>query len=312
MAVKFRDYYEVLGVPRRATADDIKKAFRSLARKHHPDLKPAGEREKAGEAFKEINEAYEVLSDPEKRRKYDALGPGWKNGAEFTPPPGTGRGTVDPSQWGDAGDFSDFFESIFGRGAGRSRRGAGADRMRFVIPGADIEAELPLPFELMLRGGKRRITIDGGRNVDVDIPRGVRDGTVLRLAGQGQQGDGGGPPGDLFLHLRLMPDPQFRVMVDDLETDLPLQPWQAALGASVRLETPDGPVSLKVPPGTQSGQRLRLRGRGLPLRDGTAGDLYALARIIVPERLSAIEKEAYEELKRISTGANDDTAKESS
>ncbi len=310
MAVKFRDYYEVLGVPRRATADDIKKAFRSMARKHHPDLKPPAEREKAGEAFKEINEAYEVLSDPEKRRQYDALGPGWKNGADFTPPPGTGRGTIDPSQWGDAGDFSDFFESIFGRaGAGRSRRGAGREGMRFVIPGADIEAELPVPFDLLLRGGKRRITIDGGRNVDVEIPRGVRDGSVLRLAGQGQQGDGGGPPGDLFLRLRLVPDPRYRVMDDDLETDLVLQPWQAALGASVRLETPDGPVSLKVPPGTQSGQRLRLRGRGLPQREGAAGDLYALARIVVPEVMSAKEREAYEELKRISAGDKDEPAK---
>ena len=305
MAVKFRDYYEVLGVPRRATADDIKKAFRSMARKHHPDLKPAGEREKAGEAFKEINEAYEVLSDPEKRRKYDELGQGWKSGAEFTPPPGTDRGTIDPSQWGDTGDFSDFFESIFGRGAGRSRRGAAREGVRFVIPGADIEAELPVAFDVLLRGGKRRITIDGGRNVDVDIPRGVRDGTALRLAGQGQQGDGGGPPGDLFLRLRLMPDPRYHVMGDDLEADLPLQPWQAALGAAVRLQTPDGPVSLKVPAGTQSGQRLRLRGRGLPKRDGAAGDLYALARIVVPEHLSGKETEAYEELKRLSTGEDE-------
>ena len=311
MAVKFRDYYEVLGVPRTATADDIKKAFRSMARKHHPDLKPAAEREKAGEAFKEINEAYEVLSDPEKRRKYDALGHGWKNGAEFTPPPGAGRSAVDPSQWAEAGDFSDFFESIFGRGTGRSRRGAGRDGMRFVIPGADIEAELPVPFELLLRGGKRRITIDGGRNVDVEIPHGVRDGTVLRLAGQGQHGAGGGEPGDLFLRLRLIPDARYRVIGDDLETELPLQPWQAALGAAVRLETPDGAVSLKVPPGTPSGQRLRLRGRGMPQREGASGDLYAVARIVVPERMSAEEQEAYETLKRLGSAPADGQEKES-
>ena len=311
MAVKFRDYYEVLGVPRTATADDIKKAFRSMARKHHPDLKPAAEREKAGEAFKEINEAYEVLSDPEKRRKYDALGHGWKNGADFTPPPGAGRGAPDPSQWGDGGDFSDFFESIFGRGTAHSRRGTERSGVRFVIPGADIEAELPVTLELLLRGGKRRITLDGDRNVDVEIPLGVREGSVLRLAGQGQRGEGGGPPGDLFLRLRLSPDAHVRVVGDDLEMDLLLWPWQAALGAAVRLETPDGPVSLKVPPGTPSGQRLRLRGRGLPERDSARGDLHAVVRIVVPKRMSPAEQEAYEALKRASSAPEDRPAQES-
>jgi len=304
VAVKFRDYYEVLGVPRTATADEIKKAFRSMARKHHPDLKPAAEREKAGEAFKQINEAYEVLSDPEKRRKYDALGQGWKSGADFTPPPGAGRGASDSSQWGGSGDFSDFFESIFGHATGRARRGERGS-VRFVMPGADIEAELPISLDLLMRGGRQRITIDGGRNVDVEIPPGVRDGTVLRLAGQGQSGEGGGEPGDLFLRLRLMPDSRYRVSGDELEMDLPLWPWQAALGAAVRLETPDGPVSLKVPPGTPSGQRLRLRGRGLPLRDGKRGDLYALIRIVVPRQMSAEQKQAYEDLKRVSAVPED-------
>ena len=153
---------------------------------------------------------------------------------------------------------------------------------------------------------------DGDRNVDVEIPLGVRDGSVLRLAGQGQRGEGGGPPGDLFLRLRLAPDSRHRVVGDDLEMDLVLWPWQAALGDAVRMETPDGAVSLKVPPGSQSGQRLRLRGRGLPHRDGTRGNLYAVARIVVPERMSPAEKEAYEALKRVSSAPEDRPAQESS
>ena len=306
MAVKFRDYYEVLGVPRTASADEIKRAYRQLARKHHPDLQPAAERAKAAERFKEINEAHEVLSDPDKRSKYDAIGADWKGGADFTPPPGAGEGAADRSEWEDLGGVSDFFASLFGRSTGR----AGRDGVRIMVPGSDVEAELPVTLEELLRGGRRRITLDGNRSLDVEIPLGARAGTMLRLAGQGEPGAGGGPPGDLYLRVRLIPHPRYRTAGDDLEMDLPLWPWQAVLGADLRIETPDGPVTLKVPAGTESGRRLRLRGRGLPRGDGGSGDLYAVVRIVVPARPSAAEREAYETLKRGSSAPADRPAGE--
>lgn len=295
VAVKFRDYYEVLGVPRTATADQIKKAFRQLARKKHPDLQPAPERAKAAENFKQINEAYEVLRDPEKRKKYDALGENWKGGMDFTPPPGSGWGSSGRSgsvEWDDLGDFSDFFASLFGDANGKT----GRRRVRMTVPGSDVEAELPVTLEEALHGGKRRIQLSN-RNLEVEIPVGAHDGTVLRLAGQGERGTGNAPPGDLYLRVRVLPHARFRVVGDDLEMDLPLWPWQAVLGASVRIETPDGPVTLKVPPGTQSGGRLRLRSRGLPKTDGTRGDLYAIIRIVIPGKPNAAELAAYESLK---------------
>ena len=307
MAVKFRDYYEVLGVPRTATAEEIKRAYRQLARKHHPDLQVASERARASERFKEINEANEVLSDPDKRAKYDALGANWKGGMDFTPPPDTGRGPSVTTDWEGFGDFSDFFGSIFGRpSGGRAGAGrAGADRagVRMPIPGNDVEGELPLTLDDVLHGGQRRITVDG-RSLDVTIPRGIRDGATLRLAGQGGPGINGGPAGDVYLRVRLLPHPRYRLVDDNLEMDLPLWPWQAVLGAEVRVDTPDGPVTLTVPPGTQSGQRLRLRGRGLP-RDGARGDLYAVVRVVVLTRPSAAEREAYEMLRRSASAPAD-------
>jgi curved DNA-binding protein len=306
MAVKFRDYYEVLGVPRTATADEIKRAYRRLARKHHPDLQSAGDRAAASERFKEINEANEVLSDPEKRARYDALGAGWKGGMDFTPPPGAGAAGAGAGATGfeGFGDFSDFFASLFGRPAGGPGR-AGRDATRIVFPGSDVEAELPVTVEELLRSSRRRISLDGGRSLEVEIPRGMREGNVLRLAGQGEPGVNGGPPGDLYLRLRLIPHPRYRVDGDDLEMDLPLWPWQAVLGGEVRIETPDGPVTLKVPPGTQDGRRLRLRGRALPRADGSRGDLKARVRIVVPEKPSAAEREAYEALRRSASSPAD-------
>jgi len=202
VAVKFRDYYEVLGVPRAAAAADIKRAYRQLARKHHPDLQPGAEREKAAERFKEINEAYEVLSDPDKRAKYDALGANWKSGMDFTPPPGAAGRGGEASSVEDFDEVSDFFASLFGRaGARAGRRG-----VRVTMPGHDVEAELPVTLDDLLRGGKRRIQIGEGKSLDVEIPPGVRDGVVLRLAGQGGPGTNGGPPGDAYLHVRLVRD----------------------------------------------------------------------------------------------------------
>ncbi len=296
MAVKFRDYYEVLGVPRTATPDDIKRAYRKLARKHHPDLHSAGERARAAERFKEINEAYEVLRDPDKRSRYDALGENWKSGMDFTPPPGSDRG-AGTSDWEDLSGFSDFFASLFGRPGGRT-----GTRIQF--PGSDVEADLPVTLEELLRGGRRRFTL-GQRNLEVEIPLGAREDTVLRLAGQGEPGMGGGPPGDLYLRLRLVPHPRYRVDGDDLELDLALWPWQAVLGTAVKIDTPDGRVTLTIPPGTPSARRLRLRGRGLPRRDGSRGDLHAVVRIVVPERPSAAERAAYETLKRSATAPAD-------
>jgi len=300
VALKFRDYYEVLGVPRTATPDEIKRAYRQLARKHHPDLQGAADRAAASERFKEINEANEVLSDPEKRARYDALGAGWKSGMDFTPPAGAPTGGGFEGFQG-FGDFSDFFASLFGGGPGRG----GREGVRIVIPGNDVEAELPVTLEELLRSSRRRISLDGGRSLEVEIPTGMREGTVLRLAGQGEPGMGGGPPGDLYLRLRLVPHSQYRVEGDDMEMDLPLWPWQAVLGAEVRIETPDGEVTLKVPAATQDRRRLRLRGRGLPRADGTRGDLHARVRIVVPEKPSAAEREAYEALRRHASGPPD-------
>ena len=307
--VKFRDYYEVLGVPRTATAEEIKRAYRKLARRHHPDLQPPAQRAKASERFQEINEAHEVLSDPEKRAKYDALGPNWKSGMDFTQEPGPGRGAPGEGiEWGEFSQFSDFFNSIFGGsagGGGGGRRGG----VRFTMPGRDVEAELPLTLDELLRGGKRRITVHGDRSLDVDIPLGVRDGTVLRLAGQGEPGAGGGPPGDLFLRVRTSPHPRYRIAGDDIEMDLPLWPWQALLGSEVRIDTPDGAVNLKVPAGTQSGRRLRMRGRGLPRKGGARGDFYAVPTIVIPEDPSAAEREAYEALRRHASAPADRPAR---
>lgn len=300
MAVKFRDYYEVLGVPRTATAEEIRRAYRRLARQYHPDLQPPAERARAAERFKEITEAYEVLRDPEKRARYDALGEHWKGGMDFTPPPGTAWTRAPGAAAEDFGPFSEFFAALFGRPAGDRRRGG----VRVTFPGSDVVAELPVTVDELLRGGRRRLVVNG-RTVEVELPRGVRDGTVLRLPGQGEPGPGGGPPGDLYLHVRVLPHPRYRVVGDDLEVDLPLWPWQAVLGADVTLETPDGPVTLKVPPGTQTGGRLRLRGRGLPRADGGRGDLYAVVRVVIPERPSPAERAAWEELRRRATAPAD-------
>jgi curved DNA-binding protein len=292
VAVKFRDYYETLGVPRTATQEEIKRAYRKLARKFHPDLQPAAERAQAAERFKEINEAYEVLSDPDKRAKYDALGAGWQSGADFTPPGGAEWRGAGAAEWEDLGGFSDFFASVFGGTGRRGTRG-----VRITMPGSDVEAELPVTLEELLRGGHRRITVNG-RTLEVDIPTGVREGTVLRFSGEGEPGVGGGPPGDLYLRVRVVPHPRYRIVGDDIEMELPLSPWQAVLGDEVTTETPDGPVTIKVAPGTQNGRRLRLRGRGLPRRDGTRGDLHAIVRIVIPERPTAEERKAYEALRR--------------
>jgi curved DNA-binding protein len=306
MAVGFQDYYEALEVPRTASQDDIRRAYRKLARKYHPDVnKEPG----AEDRFKQISEAYEVLRDEEKRARYDRLGPNWKAGQDVSDASGFGEEFRTGDGFGDVrvdfggGDFSEFFEGLFGqRGARRGRRGAagrgGFDG--FSMRGGDQEAVLELTLEEAATGGKRHISLGDGRDFEVEIPRGVRDGQRIRLAGQGTAGAGGGTPGDLFLRIRIKPHPRFRVEGRDLYVDLPVAPWEAALGGEVPVRTLTGTARLKVPPGSSTGRRLRLRGQGLPSPDGSAGDLYAVLAVHVPKRLGKKERELFEQLAAVS------------
>jgi curved DNA-binding protein len=311
MAVAFQDYYETLGVPRDATQDQIQAAYRKLARKHHPDV---NKDPNAEEKFKQINEAYEVLRDPEKRRKYDTLGQNWRNGQEFTPPPGwgggNGRGGYRSASTGEGGfgegDFSDFFESIFGGGGFRGGRRTGPAR------GRDLEAEITIPLEEAFHGTTRTVSLnrvetgaDGkARNVpqtlEVRIPPGTQDGAVLRLAGQGSPGANGGEPGDLYIHVHMAAHPVFHLEGNNLTVEAPVTPWEAALGAEIPVPTLDGTVQAKLPAGTGSGKRLRLRGQGYPDRSGRRGDLYAVIEIEVPRHLTDEERRLFEELSRVS------------
>jgi curved DNA-binding protein len=292
MAVEYKDYYEVLGVPRDASQEDVRRAYRKLARRYHPDLNKESDAE---ERFKEVSEAYEVLSDPDKRERYDRLGARWRSGEEgpadfedFFGQQGFGGDTR--VEFGD-GAFSDFFERLFGdRGPA-----AGTGPLR----GPDQEAELELTLEDALAGGRRRLTLDG-RSFEVNIPANVRDGQRIRLAGQGTPGRNGGPAGDLYLRVGLRPHPRFRREGDDLYLDLPVAPWEAALGATVPVQTLTETAQVRVPPGSSTGRRLRLRGRGLPKRGGGRGDLYAVVQVAVPKRLSDEERELFEKLSNAS------------
>ncbi len=324
MGVKFQDYYDTLGVARTATPEEIKKAYRKLAQKYHPDVN----KDPSAEAkFKQINEAYEVLSDADKRKKYDALGSNWRGGQEFTPPPGWENIHFD-FQGGDPGGhggglnfedlsgFSDFFETMFGRpGRGRAGRGRSGGRGgMWASRGQDEEAQLTISLEEAYNGVRKSIGLEtsvvdpNGRmrrqvkEYNVRIPPGTTDGSRIRLAGQGAQGEGGGPAGDLYLNVRLAQHPSFIVKGHDLEMDLPITPWEAVLGAKVNIDTPAGKLALTIPPKTQSGQHLRLRGKGLPLGTGKGfGDLLVSIRIVVPDRLTARERELFEQLARESS-----------
>lgn len=326
--MKYLDYYAVLGVSRDASADDIKKTYRKLARQFHPDVnKSAG----AEARFKEINEANEVLSDPEKRKRYDALGANWKSGQDFTPPSGWGGfegASSGPGgihfEFGGApgGDFSDFFSALFGDlgGAGRSARGrrsnpfanfggfhAGAEEADFTPRGQDFEANLSLSLEELASREAKSITLqvpsvdpDGSvshqsKTFHVRIPPGATDGTRIRLSGQGEGG------GNLYLNLRVAPHPVFQLHGYDLDQVLPLAPWEAVLGAKVRIPTLEGLAALTIPPGTQGGARLRLAGKGLPDKHGSRGDIFVTVRVAVPDHPTAKEKALFEQLAREST-----------
>ena len=314
MPVEFRDYYETLGVPKTASEDEIRSAFRKLARKYHPDV--AKDKKAAEEKFKQINEAYEVLSDPEKRKKYDQLGANWNQPGGFQPPPGWGGqqpgGGFSRYGGGDGGvefefggtGFSDFFEAFFGGGRGRSAFGGFGQRQAEAERGSDVEADIMVPLEEVLHGSTRTVSLRraGSKKLEtyqVKIPRGVREGQRIRLAGQGEAGEHGGKSGDLFLRVRLARHPDFRVEGSDLIYDLRIAPWQAALGTELEIPTLEGKVRLKIPPGTQPGQRFRLRGRGLPGSAGTRGEFYAVPQIEVPKKLTEAERKIWQELARL-------------
>lgn len=340
MPVQYKDYYESLGVPRTASEADIKKAFRKLAREYHPDV--AKNKKQAEEKFKELNEAYEVLGDPAKRKRYDELGPNWKSGAEFRPPPGwEGFGRGSPfggrGQQGEAFEFhfggtgfSDFFEQLFGsRGAagGFGRQGGLAHEDLGAERGRDIEGDIMVTLDEAMRGSVRSVSVRHSVECDncggtgqrarrpcsscggtgqvtrtetyqVKIPAGVSEGQRLRVAGRGEAGTGGGAAGDLYLRVRFARHPDFEVEDHNLIYEAELAPWEAVLGAEISVPTLNGRVNIRIPPGTQSGQKLRVRGRGLPSRDGANGDLIIVARVEVPRRVSDSERKLWEQLAR--------------
>jgi curved DNA-binding protein len=317
MAVQFRDYYETLGVAKTATEDEIRSAFRKLARKYHPDV--AKDKATAEEKFKQINEAYEVLSDAEKRKKYDELGANWNQPGGFQPPPGWGgqqsgggfheygggNGGGVEFEFGGTG-FSDFFEAFFGGGRGQSAFGGGGSgrRQPGAERGSDVEADIMVTLEEALHGSTRAVSLRrtaSGKveSYQVKIPRGVHEGQRIRLAGQGEAGARGGKSGDLFLRVRLARHPDFAVDGNDLVYELKLAAWQAVLGSEIEVPTLEGKARLKIPPGTQSGQRFRLRDRGLPKADGKRGNLYVVAQIAVPKKLSEREREIWNQLAQL-------------
>ena len=311
MPVEFKDYYDVLGVARNASDVEIKKAFRTLARKYHPDV--AKDKSTAEEKFKEINEANGVLSDPDKRRKYDELGANWNHPERQAAQPqgGYAGGPEYGSEFHfDGTGFSDFFEQFFGsRGrpsAGFGRTGGnGWEAETLAQSGQDIEGDILVTLDEILHGSTRTIRLQRvdprtgqstTQTLRVKIPPGVREGQLIRLAGKGQEGVGGGASGNLYLRVKFAQHPDFRVRGADLYYDLELAPWEAVLGATIPLRTLDGMVSLRIPAATLAEQKFRLRGKGLPTGNGSRGDLYAVVSIEVPSHVTPEQKALWERL----------------
>ncbi|MFN7940349.1 MAG: J domain-containing protein [Thermoanaerobaculia bacterium] len=310
--MEYKDYYKVLGVERGASQDEVQKAYRKLARKFHPDVN----HDKGAEArFKEIAEAYEVLKDPDKRGKYDQYGAAWSSARERgAPPPGFESYNFDIGgqgfdfQGAGGSGFSSFFEMLFGQAAqGRDVHWnvSGPGRGGWARPGANRDVELELGLEEAARGGVRELDLRDpvsgeARRIKVNLPRGLRDGQKIRVPGQGDRGLAGGPMGDLFLRVKLAPHPEFRLAEGALQMVVPITPWEAALGGQAELRTLDGPLTVRIPAGSSSGRKIRVRGRGYPGADGLAGDLIAELRIVVPDKASAEEREIYEQLARAS------------
>lgn len=306
--MQFKDYYKILGVESDASQDDIRRAYRKLARKYHPDVSSEADAEAR---FKEVGEAYEALKDPEKRKAYDELkNSGWSQGDSFRTPPGWNRegfGEARGFDPDDMGGFSDFFSSLFGGlggGGAQARRRGGPVR----ASGRDVHARIEIDLESSFKGGKQRITLEraeigqDGRGVrrpqqiEVRIPAGIGDGQQIRLAGQGEPGHNGGPAGHLFLEVSIRPHRLFEVHGRDLHLTLPIAPWEAALGGKVAVPTLAGRVELNVPPGSSSGKRLRLKGRGLPGK--SPGDQYVILKVVVPAADDARSRELYEQLSK--------------
>jgi curved DNA-binding protein len=318
MTADYKDYYAILGVKKDASAEEIKQAYRRLAKLHHPDLHPESGKSAAAEKFKEINEAYEVLSHPEKKSKYDQIGPGWNEPREHGPSPRRPARAAESPFSG----FSDFFENLYG-GTGGPDESEGPSRPR---GGQDVEAELPLSLEDAVRGGEKKFTLNvpalcpscggagrkgrgfcpacGGvgevtrpKTITARLPQAVANGTKLRLRGQGGPAPGGGEPGDLFLRIRLLPHPDFKVAGADLETTVTVMPWVAALGGEVSVPALEGAIRVKLAPGTHAGRTLRVAGKGLGREGGGRGDLLAAVRIDIPDRVDARMEKLYRELK---------------
>ena len=341
--MEFQDYYSVLDVAREASADDIKKAYRKLALKWHPDRHPEAGRAEAEARFKRIAEAYEVLSDPEKRSRYDRLGQNWRQGDEFRESDQQPHMTPEEfERTFGSGGFSDFFKHAFGEDLRRQYRESSSRHRRYRHRGADVRAELALPVSAALAGGRSRFDVPatkscdrcGGvgfvgehvcpgcvgvgrvhdrRVVDLAIPANVRDGMTVRLAGLGEAGEEGGEQGDLYLTIRLVSDDVYRVEGSDVVADLPIAPWEAVLGTKVGVRTPDGTVSLTVAAGSRAGTKLRLRGKGFDDGRGGRGDFYAVLRLVLPE-LSARQTELMGEMAVAGTalprgGAREEVAK---
>jgi curved DNA-binding protein len=324
MPTEFKDYYRILGVSAKATDEEIKKAFRMLARKYHPDV--AKDKKTAEEKFKEINEANEVLSDPESRKKYDQLGADWKTGGESRPPPGRAGGRSAPQgPGGDAYDFqfegtgfSDFFEQFFGGRAGRSggaspfdhNGGNGTEQPQQALRGQDMRGDILITLDEVLKGAMRGISVrrtnsrtgqEETETHQVRIPAGVHNGQSIRVPGKGGNGLSGGRAGDILLQVRYAQHPDWQVRGSDLVGHLELAPWEAVLGTTVSMKTLEGSVSLKVPGDTQQGHQLRVRGKGLPAGADKRGDLYVGVSIQVPPRSGKEEQRLWKELASLST-----------
>ncbi len=326
--MKFQDYYEILGVSRGADAEAIKRAYRKLAMKWHPDRHQGDARASAEAQFKLVNEAYEVLSDPEKRKKYDRFGENWKHGEEFAPPRDGAR-AMSPEEFaaafGGGSGFSDFFTSMFGEQVREAFQGRAARHARYRIRGADVHGELRLPVGVAIAGGKHRFelptrsacprcggvgfveqrvcptcagvgAVTGRREVELAVPANVRDGLVLRLRGLGEPGIEGGETGDLHLTIRLESDRTYRLSGNDLEADVAVAPWEALRGAKVDVRTPGGTLVVTIPAGTKAGARLRLRGKGLEDGTGGRGDFQVVVRLALPEELTERQKQLLVEL----------------
>jgi curved DNA-binding protein len=317
MPTQFKDYYAILGVPRNASEEDIKKAFRKFARQYHPDV--AKDKKAAEEKFKEINEAYEVLGDPANRQKYDRLGMDWDKTAAAAGPGygfgGESNGEPDVEFHFDGTGFSDFFEELFGRRSryGSSfRSGGGAQTgTQRTARGSDIEGDILVTLEEVMRGAIRPISLQRvdprtgettTQTFKVRIPPGVQDGRTIRVPGHGGEGVGGGSPGDLYLRVHYAAHPYFRVSGSDLYYDLDLAPWEAVLGTTVSVPSLDGKLNGKIPPGIDNGEKVRIRGRGLPQGPkGERGDLYLVVNVRIPKKLSDNERRLWEELRSVST-----------